>query len=298
MCGVEINPYCREVLLRRQEEGFLPPFPIWDDVRTFDGRAWRGKVDVVTGGFPCQPFSAAGKGLAEHDVRNMWPDTIRIIREVGPRNVLLENVPALLAHEYFGTIIGELQASGYCVRWKVISAAEFGAPHRRDRVWIVGDTADLLQHGGRGQRAAGAPQGSPGQFPESGDPVADPECPQRGKGAAGGRDLEGIDSILADHREEDASWARACGEELADSQQGRRDGRSEREGFGRPPASVIDSGEMADPESEGPSDAGRQIGEREKYSRPSDSSWWESEPALGGTSDGLGKGLDRPEPHE
>ena len=76
VCAVEIDPYCREILMRRQEEGHLPPFPIWDDARTFDGLPWRGVVDIVAGGFPCQPFSSAGKGLAAHDPRNMWPDTI------------------------------------------------------------------------------------------------------------------------------------------------------------------------------------------------------------------------------
>jgi len=139
VCAVEIEPYCREILLRRQRDGVLPVFPIWDDVRTFDGRPWRGKVDVVTGGFPCQPFSVAGKGLGIDDPRNMWPDTIRVIREVGPRFCLLENVPGLLAHAYFGTIVGQLSEAGYRVRWDVVSAAETGAPHRRDRLWILAD---------------------------------------------------------------------------------------------------------------------------------------------------------------
>ena len=146
VCAVEIDPYCREVLLRRQEEGFLPAFPIWDDIRTFDGRPWRGIVDVISGGFPCQPFSVAGKQRGEKDKRNMWPDTIRVIREVGPRFALLENVPALLAHEYYGTILGELAESGFDVRWRVLSAAELGAPHRRDRIWIMGNATSPRWH--------------------------------------------------------------------------------------------------------------------------------------------------------
>jgi DNA (cytosine-5)-methyltransferase 1 len=139
VCAVEIEPYCRRVLMQRQNDGMLEPFPIWDDVRTFNGHAWRGLVDVVSGGFPCQPFSAAGKNLGIDDPRNMWPDTIRVIREVGPRFCFLENVPNLLAHEYFGTILGELVESGYCVRWDCIAASAVGAPHRRDRLWIVAD---------------------------------------------------------------------------------------------------------------------------------------------------------------
>jgi len=138
VCAVEIDPFCREVLLRRQLDGCLPKFPIWDDIRTFDGRPWRGKIDVITAGFPCQPFSVAGKGQAENDERNMWPDTVRILREIRPRYALLENVPGLLAHEYIHTIFGQISESGYDAVWKVISAAEVGAPHKRDRLWIMG----------------------------------------------------------------------------------------------------------------------------------------------------------------
>jgi len=137
VCGVELDPYCREVLLRRQEEGFLDPFPIWDDIRTFDGKPWRGKVDIVTGGFPCQPWSVAGKRKGSADERNLWPDTVRVIREVAPRWCLLENVPGLLYHDYIRRIFADLAESGYRVRWDCISAAAVGAPHRRDRLWIV-----------------------------------------------------------------------------------------------------------------------------------------------------------------
>lgn len=147
VCGVEILPYNREVLLRRQRDGLLPLFPIWDDARTFDGRPWRGRVDVVTGGFPCQPFSSAGRQRGADDERNGWPWTARILREVRPRVALLENVANLLTHDYFGTILGDLAALGYDVVWDCIPASAVGAPHRRDRLWILAYLADA--RGGR-----------------------------------------------------------------------------------------------------------------------------------------------------
>lgn len=138
VCYVEWDDYCTQVLSARIEDGFLHDAPIWDDVRSFDGRPWRGHVDVITAGFPCQPFSVAGAMGAGIDERNGWPDTRRIIRDVRPRWVYLENVPGLLAgsHGYFGTVLRELAALGYDARWGVLSAAAVGAPHRRDRVWI------------------------------------------------------------------------------------------------------------------------------------------------------------------
>ena len=77
VCAAELDPYCREILLRRQEEGHLEPFPLWDNARTFEGRPWRGVVDVVTAGFPCQPFSVAGQQEGKDDERNLWPETLR-----------------------------------------------------------------------------------------------------------------------------------------------------------------------------------------------------------------------------
>ena len=143
VCYVEFAKYPQEILKARIRDGMLDDAPIWDDVTTFDGRPWRGCVDIVTAGFPCQPFSTAGKRQADGDSRNMWPDTIRIIREVKPKYCFLENVPGLLSAtdqlgvRYFGTILGDLAESGYDARWRVLSAAEVGAPHKRDRLWIV-----------------------------------------------------------------------------------------------------------------------------------------------------------------
>lgn len=143
VCYVERDEYASGVLRARIADGMLDDAPIWDDVRTFDGSKWRRLVDIISAGFPCQPWSIAGKGEGKDDSRNLWPDTLRIIREVRPRVCHLENVPGLLAgsHGYFGTILGELAASGYDARWGVLSAASLGAPHLRRRLWIVATDA-------------------------------------------------------------------------------------------------------------------------------------------------------------
>ncbi len=133
-CAVEIDPYARNVLLARQRDGHLPRFPIWDDVRTFDGRPWKGSVDVVSGGFPCQPFSsaAAGNNVAE----DLWPEMLRIIREVQPAHVFAENVKRKPIEQ----AARDLSALGYACQAIELSAADVGAPHRRQRFWLRGDT--------------------------------------------------------------------------------------------------------------------------------------------------------------
>ncbi|NIQ92408.1 MAG: DNA cytosine methyltransferase [Deltaproteobacteria bacterium] len=138
---VEIDEYCQRVIGRRIADGVLDSAPIFGCVNKFleSGAAgeYRGFADVVTAGFPCQPFSVAGRREGERDDRNMWPQTIEVIRRVRPRYAFLENVPGLLADKYFGRILGDLAESGYNAKWKVISAAEMGATHLRDRIWIV-----------------------------------------------------------------------------------------------------------------------------------------------------------------
>lgn len=136
VCAVEIDPFCREILMRRQEDGSIPPFPIWDDVRTFDGKPWNGTVDVVSGGFPCQPFSVAGKQLGEKDDRNLWPEMLRVIREVGPRYVFAENVPGLV-RRYLPRVLGDLSELGFDAEWGVLGASDVGAPHLRKRLWVL-----------------------------------------------------------------------------------------------------------------------------------------------------------------
>jgi DNA (cytosine-5)-methyltransferase 1 len=149
---VEWDEYCCKVLEQRIKDGLLPRAPIYQmDIREFNRRVaerYRGVADVVTGGFPCQPFSVAGKQVGADDERNMWPATIECIRLVGPRYALLENVPGLLSCGYVGTVLGELAEAGYSVEWECVPAAAIGAPHFRNRVFFVASTDNVAHADG------------------------------------------------------------------------------------------------------------------------------------------------------
>ena len=140
---VEIDDYCQRLIAQRIKDGVFDEAPIFTDIRAFIDQgyaeAYQGMVDVVSAGFPCQPFSCAGQRKGAADERNMWPETIECIRIIRPRFAFLENVPGLLAHGYIYTIFRDLAEGGYDARWRVLSAAEVGAPHKRDRLWIVAD---------------------------------------------------------------------------------------------------------------------------------------------------------------
>ena len=138
VCAVEWEAYPASILVARQNDKILPPFPIWDDVQTFDGKPWQGIVDVVSGGFPCQDISAAGKGGGITASRSsMWKHMARIIGEVRPRYCFVENSP-MLTSRGLGTVLGDLASLGFDAEWGVLSAADVGANHLRERIWIVG----------------------------------------------------------------------------------------------------------------------------------------------------------------
>ncbi|MGL5936167.1 MAG: DNA cytosine methyltransferase [Cetobacterium sp.] len=140
VCAVELDRYAASVLCARQNDGLLAPFPVWDDVRTFDGTAWRGIVDVVSGGFPCTDISAAGRGAGiEGEQSGLWMEMARIIGEVRPRFAFVENSP-MLTSRGLGRVLGDLAEMGFAARWGVVSAADTGAPHLRERIWIVADS--------------------------------------------------------------------------------------------------------------------------------------------------------------
>ena len=146
--AVEIEPYCREALLARQADLILPRFPIWDDVKTFrsDNSACSLFIErlvgmseelVISGGFPCQDISVAGKGVGITGERSgLWKEMYRIVCEVRPRYVFVENVPAL-TRRGLDIVLGDLASIGYDAEWCVLGADDCGAPHYRKRIWIL-----------------------------------------------------------------------------------------------------------------------------------------------------------------
>lgn len=141
---VEYEPYCQEVIKQRITDGLLDAAPIFGDIRAFvsEGYAesYQGLVDVITGGFPCQDISCAGSGKGLDGERSgLWREMVSAIRIIKPRYVFVENSP-MLTIRGLGTVLRDLASMGFDARWGVFSAADVGAPHIRERIWILAHT--------------------------------------------------------------------------------------------------------------------------------------------------------------
>jgi len=271
VCAVEFAAYPRSVLLARQRDGMLPRFPVWDDVRTFDGKPWRGHVDVVSGGFPCQDISVAGKGDGLDGERSgLWSEMARIIGEVQPRFAFVENSP-MLTSRGLDRVLADLSTLGYDAEWGVVGADDAGAPHRRERIWILAyaqrsrgiERCEPSVQRGRPAETEQAGMGGIGQHPIG--KLADPDVFGRLHGQA--EERTAIGGIHA-QREPEPS-----GEDVADAAEQRLEGA----GHEQPDLECR-------PRFVGKSAAG---------------SWWATEPGLGGMVDELADRLDlhgTPEP--
>ena len=165
ICAVECDSYAASVLVARQNDGCLPSFPIWDDVRTFDGRPWRGIVDIISGGFPCQDISCAGKGVGINGTKSgLWSEMARIVFEVRPSFVFVEN-SSMLIRRGLASVLGDLTSIGYDSRWDIVGAHDVGAPHKRDRIWIIAWDANSHDE----SSVAGVSQGADAEFGGGGD---------------------------------------------------------------------------------------------------------------------------------
>ncbi|MEJ8476882.1 DNA cytosine methyltransferase [Roseibium algae] len=185
VCYVEREACAAATLVARMEDKALDHAPVWDDVKSFDGRPWRGKLHILTAGYPCQPFSASGKQRGKDDPRHLWPHVARIIRECEPEWVFCENVEGHLDRG-FEQVAGELQAMGYSLKAGLFSAAEVGASHIRKRLFILAhaDDKSLLLPDGHPDRGGGVPLQDRNR-PE-GQPARHRQC------------STGVDNFLAD----------------------------------------------------------------------------------------------------
>ena len=165
----EMNPFCNRVLNHH-----FPDAICYEDIKQTDFSVHKGKIDILTGGFPCQPYSAAGKRLGKEDDRHLWPEMLRAIREIQPCWVVGENVLGLVNWNeglVFEEVQTDLEAQGYEVQPYVLPAAGVGAPHRRDRVWFVAHSDNNRHNTKRGEdeKKRGVPnedwqEMGPGQF--------------------------------------------------------------------------------------------------------------------------------------
>jgi DNA (cytosine-5)-methyltransferase 1 len=145
----EWDPFCQKVLSYH-----FPEAKGYGDIKQSDFTQYRGQCDILTGGFPCQPYSVAGKRLGKEDERHLWPEMLRVIREVRPRWIIGENVRGLLSWNegvVFEEVCSDLESEGYEVQAFIIPAASVGAPHRRERVWIVAHSDNSRSGDGFGQ---------------------------------------------------------------------------------------------------------------------------------------------------
>ena len=139
VCYVENEVTQSSILGARIRDGILDDAPIWTDLRTFDAKPWRGKVDIVTGGFPCQPHSIAGRKRGADDPRELSGDVLRIADELGRPTLFLENVPHIKRF-YWDEIRPKLRAMGYRTEEVLVTARETGAPHKRQRLFILANS--------------------------------------------------------------------------------------------------------------------------------------------------------------
>jgi DNA (cytosine-5)-methyltransferase 1 len=253
----ERDEYCRAVLRKH-----WPNVPCFDDIRAIDadGLDRLGRIDLVCGGFPCQPFSVAGKQRAQEDDRHLWPEMRRVIALARPAWVIGENVTGLISLA-LDDVLADLEAIGYTARSFVIPAVAVGAPHRRDRLWIIATHADRfgLRGSGREQdvRAASEISSEAQQQRLRVDPrstckaVADTDC------------LAGNEGRESDRPQEPRGWNADRSREHAD---------------------------VSDPEHRGCEGRNTQ---RDGASPTMPSGWWSAEPAVGRVAHGVPRRVDR-----
>jgi len=185
---VEIEAFAIANLVAKMEEGKLAPSCIWSNLKTLPVEPFRGRVDLLTGGYPCQPFSAAGKRAGTDDPRHLWPYIADIIESVRPVRCFFENVEG---HISLGLreVISDLESLGYKTAWGIFSATEVGAPHQRKRVYIMAH-ANTNHSAGSSQQECqhyGAKESLRDSEGGMGSPVAD-SISTRGKAGLSGQE--------------------------------------------------------------------------------------------------------------
>ena len=148
LAHVEIEAFAVANLVNKMEQGRMVPAPVWTNLKTLPVGIFRGATDLITGGYPCQPFSSAGKRAGTDDPRHLWPYIREAIRIISPARVFFENVEGHISLG-LSRVLNDLEELGYKTTWGIFSAREVGAPHQRKRVYIMGDSKYTGLHGSK-----------------------------------------------------------------------------------------------------------------------------------------------------
>jgi len=278
LAHVEIEAFAIANLVNKMEAGELDAAPIWTNLKTLPMDCFRERVSILTSGYPCQPFSAAGKRAGKDDPRHLWPYILDIIKAIRPVRCFFENVEG---HISLGLreVIEDLEGLGYSTAWGIFSAAEVGAPHQRKRVFILADSngagLQALRDQFRAERQAGS-VGEPGELGNAQHDGSSSSEVRGGVEATGNNDSKGKNEASQSERTGRSYGGRDLREELADTIGSRSSSglsgqeRSKQEGNSR----IIDNGHR-------------------ESSRGSHRVRWPSEPSVGRVVDGVRDRVDR-----
>jgi DNA (cytosine-5)-methyltransferase 1 len=279
---VEIDDYATCVL-----EKHWPDTPRLRDVREFEGHEF-GEFDLLTGGYPCQPFSMAGQRKGEQDERHLWPEVHRIICNVRPKFVLLENVTGHLSLG-FGRVLGDLAESGYDAQWDCIPAAAVGAPHRRDRVFILATRkTQMADSDDNGQSATEKRNGIAKRSHANAPGTNAAKQPKRRSGESRSVDSN-ANNAVADSNSIGCVHGQTTQHSTKRKQHAQRDASASS-------ATLADSAcgtsRQQEPHRIPQTTRTAKLGKRSSKPRPFNN-WWEAEPDVGRVADGVPNRVDR-----
>ena len=292
----EVDPYCQKILDLR-----FPETKKYHDIRDLKNPE---TVDIVAGGFPCQPFSVAGQQRGDQDDRNLWPEMLRIIKRVRPAWVVGENVSGIIPL-YLDTVLADLEAEGYACRTFVFPAHALGANHRRERIWIVGYSQQRRQRGKPRRRSGPKPEDGHSRLEERGGDISGDTHGRNGhKGEK--RELAQRENSQPSGVCGDVPYAADAGpqgvrkrkesasEDVADTKSSKRkqfgDSRTGRAGFAD---SCSDASDSIQQRPQGQLEAGATPWAINGPGNGCYPGWWAAEPDVGRVAHGVSRRVDR-----
>jgi DNA (cytosine-5)-methyltransferase 1 len=274
----EKDEWCRKVLKKN-----FPATKQFSDIKDFNAKEYEGRIDVISGGFPCQPFSVAGKQRGKDDDRYLWEEMLRVVGDVKPSFVVGENVTGIIGMA-LDTVLSDLEAQGYTTETFIIPACGKNAWHKRDRVWIVAYSDSIRRHYEQKENREFIYNGKRnGETEKQGRQQQ--QC-RTGESSIISADTTSSGTRLEEYRS--SGQTRELSNELKPKILRQKNGQISSEGINPNSGNI-----PTNPDNAGCEEQRQSITTREKFFAPQCSSWWEAEPGMGRVVDGLSRRVDR-----